>query len=184
MASAARVPIAIAGVVIAAVLLQRSRRLIAASRHLPAPNEARKKTNRSIWIKFWINFVFEIVLLNIAIMLLSAPSQQVYWVPAISLVVGLHFLPMARFMNVPSYWFCGVVLMLGAAATAFAIGSRAAAPTQLVALESLFNAMVLWATAAWGLRSIESADAAHADADIGSAACALCNGQFQGNADT
>src|SRR3546814_10851401 len=74
---------------------------------------------------------------------------------------------MARFMNVPSYWFCGVVLMLGAAATAFAIGSRAAAPTLLVALESLFNAMVLWATAAWGLRSIESADAAHADADAG-----------------
>src|SRR3546814_7631485 len=87
--------------------------------------------------------------------------------PSISVVVGLHFLPMARFMNVPSYWFCGVVLMLGAAATAFAIGSRAAAPTQLVALESLFNAMVLWATAAWGLRSIESADAAHADADAG-----------------
>src|SRR3546814_4944362 len=136
------------GGVIAAVLLQRSRRLIAASRRLPAPNEAQKKANRSIWIKFWINFVFEIVLLNIAITLLSAPSQQVYWVPAISLVVGLHFLPMARFMNVPSYWFCGVVLMLGAAATAFAIGSRAAAPTLLVALESLFNAMVLWATAA------------------------------------
>src|SRR3546814_10079781 len=67
---AARVPIAIAGVVIAAVLLQRSRRLIAASRRLPAPNEAQKKANRSIWIKFWINFVFEIVLLNIAITLL------------------------------------------------------------------------------------------------------------------
>src|SRR3546814_16869274 len=59
MASAARVPIAIVGVVIAAVLLQRSRRLIAARRRLPAPNEAQKKANRSIWIKFWINFVFE-----------------------------------------------------------------------------------------------------------------------------
>src|SRR3546814_4186577 len=76
MASAARVPIAIAGVVIAAVLLQRSRRLIAASRRLPAPNEAQKKANRSIWIKFWINFVFEIVLLNIAITLLSARSEE------------------------------------------------------------------------------------------------------------
>src|SRR3546814_16566642 len=66
MASAARVPIALVGVVIAAVLLHRSRRLIAASSRLPAPKEAQKKANRSIWIKFWITFVFEIALQKFA----------------------------------------------------------------------------------------------------------------------
>lgn len=156
MADTARIAIAIVGVVIAALLLQRSRRLIAASRRLPAPDDAQRKANRKVWIKFWINFVFEIVLLNVAINLLSAPAQQVYWIPAISLVVGLHFLPMARFMNVPSYWACGGALMLGAAATAFAIHMRVAEPTMLVALEAIFNALVLWATAAWGLRLTSS----------------------------
>src|SRR3546814_13195005 len=78
MASAARVPIAIAGVVIAVVLLQRSRRLIAASRRLPAPNAAQNKANPSILIKFLVNFVFEIVSLNLALHLLPAQPQQAY----------------------------------------------------------------------------------------------------------
>lgn len=164
LVSSARVPIAIIGVVIAAVLLQRARRLLAASHRLPAPDEDQKRTQRMVWIRFWINFVFEIVLLNIAITLLSAPALQVYWVPAISFVVGLHFLPMARFMNVPSYWLCGGALMLGAAVTAAAIRIGAAAPTLLVALESLLNALILWATAAWGLRALAAPGDASADA--------------------
>lgn len=164
LGNSARVPIAIIGVVIAAVLLQRARRLIAASHQLPAPDEMQKRANRTVWMKFWINFVFEIVLLNVAINLLAAPAQQVYWVPAISLVVGLHFLPMARFMNVPSYWLCGVALMLGAAASATAIAMSVTAPTLLVSLESIFNAMVLWATAAWAVRAVAAPgnDSTHA----------------------
>ncbi|HET8881029.1 MAG TPA: hypothetical protein VFM56_02545 [Solimonas sp.] len=150
----ARIPIAIAGLVIAAVLLQRARRLLAASRDLPAPDAAQRTANRRVWVRFWINFVFEIVLLNLAINLLAAPSLHVYWIPAISLVVGLHFLPMARFLDVPSYWACGGAMMLLAAATALALHRDWMAPNLLVATEAMLNAAILWATALHGLRAI------------------------------
>jgi hypothetical protein len=60
-------------------------------------------------------------LLNLAVNLLRQPAQRVYWIPAISLIVGLHFLPMASFLRVPSYWGCGVAMMGTAIAVTFAI---------------------------------------------------------------
>src|SRR3546814_20568648 len=61
LANGARVPIAIIGVVLAAVLLQRARRLIAARHRLPAPDDGQVRSQRMVWIQFWINFGFEIV---------------------------------------------------------------------------------------------------------------------------
>src|SRR3546814_10117922 len=48
LANGARVPNAIIGVVIAAVLLQRARRLIAASNRLPAPAEDQERAHRRV----------------------------------------------------------------------------------------------------------------------------------------
>jgi hypothetical protein len=153
LAGPLRIVLAIGALVIAALLLRQSRRLIAASRRLPAPDDNAVAANRHTWIKFWINLVFEIVLLNVAINLLQAPPLHVYWIPAISLVVGLHFLPMARFMNVPSYWICGGVMIAVAGMTAIGINAGIATPTMLIAIEALSNAIILWVTVGWGIRS-------------------------------
>jgi hypothetical protein len=106
---------------------------------------------------FWINFGVEIVLLNVALNLLASPSLHVYWIPAISLVVGLHFLPMARFFSVPSYWVCGAAMIGTAVAVTLGIWSGSGTPGLLVAGEALINAAILWTTAAWGVFKVARA---------------------------
>lgn len=150
---AVRFVFGLAGLAVAIVLLVASRRLIAAARRLPAPDAAARAANRRIWVLFWINFAVEIALLNIAIKLLAQPALHIYWIPAISLVVGLHFLPMARFFGVPSFVACGAAMIGVAAAVAFVIQTGVDAPQLYVAGEALANAVILWVTAAWGLRA-------------------------------
>ena len=60
---------------------------------------------------------------------------------------------MAGFFSVPSYLGGGAAMMGMAAATAFAMKSGASSPAWLVAGEAIGNAIILWAMAAWGLRT-------------------------------
>jgi hypothetical protein len=71
--------------------------LIATARTLSAPDAAARLAARRLWRLFWINFAVEIVLLNVVVNLLARPALHIYWIPAISFIVGLHFLPMASF---------------------------------------------------------------------------------------
>jgi hypothetical protein len=148
-----RVTVGLVGLVTVVLLLLASRHLIASAQSLPAPNAAAQSANRCVWTLFWINFAVEIVLLNVAIGLLAQPALHIYWIPAISLVVGLHFLPMASFFRVPSYWVCGAA-MIGVAVTITLVLRSEIAPLQLyAAVEALINAVILWSTAAWGIRT-------------------------------
>ena len=149
-----RVPLGLIGLVIVLFLLRWSRQLLASSRNLPEASSAQRAVSRGAWKWFWVNLVAEIVLLNVAVNLLAAPALRIYWIPAISLVVGLHFLPMARFFSVPSYWVCGGAMVMVAALTMLGVRSAlVAAPFVLVAVEAIVNAFILWATAAWGLQT-------------------------------
>lgn len=148
-----RFAIGLAGLGAAVALLVASRRLIASARRLPAADAAARAANRRVWTLFWVNFAVEIVLLNIAINLLARPALHIYWIPAISLVVGLHFLPMARFFGVPSFVACGAAMIVVAAAVALAIRAGLDSPQLYVAGEALANAVILWVTAAWGIRA-------------------------------
>lgn len=148
--------VGLVGLVAVVILMAASRRLVASARNLPASNAAAQSTNRRVWTLFWINFVVEIALLNVAIALLADPAMHVYWIPAISLVVGLHFLPMARFFSVPSYWVCGAVMIGVAGTTTLVLRSDVASPELYAAAEALINAVILWSTAAWGIRTARS----------------------------
>ena len=148
-----RVPLGLIGLAVVVCLLRASRQLVALSRGLPEATSAEGAASRRAWKWFWLNLVAEIILLNVAIILLGAPELRIYWVPAISLVVGLHFLPMASFFGVPSYRVCGGAMVGVAALTTLGLrSSLVAAPLGLVAAEAVVNAFILWATAAWGLR--------------------------------
>ena len=158
-----RVPLGLIGLAVVISLLRWSRQLIAASRNLVEATPPEHAASRRAWSWFWLNLVAEIVLLNVAINLLAAPALRVYWIPAISLVVGLHFLPMAKFFGVPSYWICGGAMVGAAALTTLGIReSLLTAPLVLVAIEAIVNAFILWATAAWGLRTTFAATQASA----------------------
>ena len=148
------VPAVLLGLVeLAAVLwlLISAKQLIVAARGLPAPDAAAKDANRRVWRLFWINLAAEIALINAAVFLLSSPELHRYWVPAISLAVGLHFLPLASILSVPSYWTCGLAMMGMAAVIAVVLALDLSSPQLSVASEAMFNAVVLWSTAAWGI---------------------------------
>ena len=148
-----RIPLGLLGLATVVPLLRGSRRLIILARSLPAPDAAALAANRRTWTLFWINLGVEIVLINLALVLLSRPALQPYWVPAISFVVGLHFLPMASFFAVPSYWGGGAAMIGTAAAISLAMRSAVVAPPLLIAGEAVGNAVILWSMAAWGLRT-------------------------------
>ncbi|MEO6871649.1 MAG: hypothetical protein ABI233_05450 [Chthoniobacterales bacterium] len=126
--NAVRVLLVLLGATIVIPLLLGSKRLIAASRKMPVPNADELAASRRVWKLFWLNFVFEIVLLNIAINLFQAPSLRIYWIPAISFVVGLHFLPMTKFFAVSSYWITRGAMIVVAVATALAMRSGTVSP--------------------------------------------------------
>ena len=148
-----RMPLGLLGLGIVVFLLNRSRRLLAISRQLPAPEATARATNRRVWKWFWLNLLIEIVLLNVAINLLVHPSQRIYWIPAISFVVGLHFLPMARFFAVSAYWLCGGA-MIGAAGLTV-VGLRFGGPSSaVVGAEAVANAFILWGTAGWVMHTV------------------------------
>ena len=151
--NAVRVPVGLLGLGIVVFLLKRSRRLLANGRQLPPPDAAARVASRRVWKWFWLNFLVEIVLLNVAISLLAKPSLHIYWIPAISFVVGLHFLPMARFFEAPSYRLCGGAMIGGTALTLTAL-RLGGSPFVVIGVEAIMNAFILWATAGWAMRSM------------------------------
>ena len=147
------IPLGVAGLVSVGWLLRRAQALIGTTGNTAAAEPAARAASRRIWKWFWLNLVVEIVLLNVAVNVLSAPEQRIYWIAAISCVVGLHFLPMAVFMDVPSYWLCGGAMIALALAAAAALAWFSLPGPGVVAAESIGNAFILWATVAWGVRT-------------------------------
>lgn len=145
------------GLVVVLWLLACSGRLLVIARRLPAPSAAARATNWRTWTLFWANFSLEIILLNVAINLLNSPALHVYWLPAISLVVGLHFLPLAAIFAAPSYWACGTAMVAVAGATVAAVHRGPSLVQSLVAAEAICNALILWGTAAWSVLTTQHA---------------------------
>jgi hypothetical protein len=151
------------------MLILAARRLMQRARSLPGPDAAQQARGRRQRLGFIAVLVGEIVLLNVAVALLSAPALRVYWVPAIALVVGVHFLPLAWLFRMKAFWACGVAMMAAAAGATLVIHSDAGSTEVVLAVESMVNAAILWLTAAFSMRSLgarmEEGSARHSSAD-------------------
>lgn len=145
-----------AAIILTIALVVVSARVMLQVRTMPAAAAAAIAVNKRAWRWFWLNLIGEIVLLNVAITLLEAPHRRVYWIAAISGVVGLHFLPMAIFFRTKSYWFVGVAMMVGAVVAASFIARSGMSAADIASIEALANAVILWSSlgpAALSLRS-------------------------------
>lgn len=120
---------------------------------MTGPTPEQRAAGRRIWRWFWLNLLGEIVLLNVAINLLAAPGLRIYWIPAISAVVGLHFLPMARFFRVRNYYAVGAAMIAGAAVAAILIARNPHAAPALIHGEAVVNAAILWIALGTGIRA-------------------------------
>ncbi|QYE33473.1 MULTISPECIES: hypothetical protein [Sphingosinicellaceae] len=120
------------------------------ARLLPSATAGQVLARRRIWRMFWLNLVAEIILLNVAVSLLASPDRRAFWIPAISVVVGLHFWPMAVFFRVRSYWFVGGAMIAIAAVVSFVVINHPDSTSAAVHGEGLGNALVLWIALATG----------------------------------
>jgi hypothetical protein len=99
---------------------------------------------RNVWRWFALNLVVEIAMLNVAVSLTIENGRPAYLVPALSIAVGLHFLPMAWMFPGRRYLLTGFA-MLGVAALVIAAGPPSIA---IAGLEAAANAVILWGTIA------------------------------------
>lgn len=65
---------------------------------------------------FWVVFAAEMVLIFVAVNVCISTGHPSLQLPAIAAIVGLHFLPLARIFQIPSYFVTGFALTLFAIA--------------------------------------------------------------------
>lgn len=128
-------------------------RILRYARSLPkAVSPEDKAIGKKIGIWFGIVFGIESVLIALASILLSIFQLDRFIASAIALIVGIHFLPLARLFRVPTYYITGALLIMLAliAIVALLLGLTIAGPSPYN--WSLFVGMgvtlVLWLTGA------------------------------------
>jgi hypothetical protein len=133
-----------AGAAIAIVLIALCLQRLIAWRKILSPDDpiaAAKGKRAGMW--FGIIFTAEGLLIGLAAALLSHLGLS-DWIPiAAAIIIGLHFLPLARLFEVPLYYWTGALSVLGMLASSLIPDSG----TRTLCA-SLLMAAVLWLTAA------------------------------------
>lgn len=131
---------ALSGTLLAAGMatIRRGRRLSLAT---VVGDSARRGMRRGfIWVLFG-----EIAALNVAAYLLIGHHMVQYLAPAFTLIVGLHFLPLAKIFRAP-YYFATAMVMMSAGVVAVAAIATGSAATTANGMVDLACAAALWAT--------------------------------------
>ena len=137
------------GIVATAVLLFASARLRrSAPEHVdaaPARVDGFAEAQKGLrWV-----VVLEAVVVVVVIRLLVMADLQPYVAPAIAVVVGLHFLPLARLFRTPTHYFTATLLVVtglgGTVGLSMGVGSWS--PRAWDAGVDFFSAAVLWCSA-------------------------------------
>lgn len=102
---------------VTALLLAGCVQLVSRARHLPRRSDPAAARRRTGW--FLLVVLLEIVAINVIVLTLAMHHLDAYQMPAIALVVGLHFFPLARVFAMPHY------VLTGAVMTAASIGGIA-----------------------------------------------------------
>jgi len=118
---------------------------IRSGRRLSRTTGIRDAAPRGMRGKFTLVLIGEVAALNVAAYLLIGHHMAQYLAPAVAVVVGLHFLPLAKIFRAPHYFVtAGVMTLAGIlAAVAMANGSSA---TTANGIADLLCAMALWGT--------------------------------------
>jgi hypothetical protein len=124
-------------------------RLIRAGRHRPACPDPSAARRRRGW--FLVVLVIEIVAINLIVGALSVHHMDGYRMPAVALIVGLHFFPLARVFAMPHYLLTGA-LMTGASGLGIAMLASGFNALLCNTGVDFICAVTLWTTALLTLR--------------------------------
>jgi hypothetical protein len=112
---------------------------------LPGPRRMRQVASNRFRVFGQVN-ASQAVAIVVAVVLLGRFGQWVYIPAAVCLVVGLHFLPLARTFAQPQYWWTGGLLIaLALIGTMTLLGGIDAANSRV--LVGFGASVVLWTTA-------------------------------------
>ena len=128
-----------------AALLLAGIALIHRSRQVPRTLDASPAPQRRTSHHFPAIFAAEIVAMNVVAHVLVGHHLQQYLIPAIAIIVGLHFYPLARLFRAPRFNVTASLMTLaGTGGVGCIAGGIAAAP--VVALVGVVCAITLWGT--------------------------------------
>jgi hypothetical protein len=142
LAAPPALPLAVASVVALVLVVLSVRRIVTAGR-LPRGNDAEMaRRGRNTGIAFGVIFTLEGALIALGAVLLARARQPLWIPPMAALVVGLHFLPLARVFGVPLYYWTG-----GATVAWALLASAIPEPVARLLLLGLGVGIILWVTA-------------------------------------
>jgi hypothetical protein len=124
--------------------------LVRRSRQLPRAIDASPQQQRHTGRRFAVIFAAEIIAMNIAAYVLSGHHLEQYLIPAIAIIVGLHFYPLANLFRAPRYHITASLMTLaGVGGAVFIACGFATAP--VIADVGALCAITLWVTglASW-----------------------------------
>jgi hypothetical protein len=136
---------ALAVAVLSGTLLFAGVATIREGRRLSRATATREAGPRGMRRQFVVVLAWEILALNVAAYLLIGHQMVQYLAPAVALVVGLHFLPLAKIFRAPHYYATATAMTLAGIAAAMAIATGNAAVTTDGILD-LACAIALWGT--------------------------------------
>lgn len=132
-------------------------------RAAPIRHEVTRPRHRKWW-KFLPVLVIEIVALNLVVAALQRNGLMSYLLPAIAIIVGLHFYPLARIFRAPFLHITATLMALAGVAAVLAILSGQP-PARVNAMVAAISALTLWVTVAVDWLRLRSAHAVpHVDA--------------------
>lgn len=134
-------PIAVVLVVLVTAMLGTAA-LLAQRRAVPAPEAEQHRVGRLVGRAS----AAEGLAIPIGIVVLNVLNRGEYIAPMVALIVGLHFLPLAKWLPAPAYYVTAVALVAVAA-----YGASVSSPGQRNLVVGASAGVVLWLTSAWVL---------------------------------
>ncbi|QBD83262.1 hypothetical protein EPA93_47790 [Ktedonosporobacter rubrisoli] len=135
--------------IISLVLIISGVYMLVQARRLPKHTSIEaQKQGRSVAKRFYLVFALEVIAIFIAARSLSMFNHSELIIPVIGLVVGLHFLPLAKLFGIRLYYLSGLLLSLLAILTILAqlVGVTPGTVGTWSSIDGLGNAIILWLT--------------------------------------
>lgn len=114
------------------------------------PNFEEKNRNRKRKIYFLVNFIIEIILLNICFYYLTKYNLNAILIFSIAIIVGLHFIPMAIFLKTKQFYICSAIMIVSG--VFFISISNSLENLNFQILQSLVCGIALWLTVGLSIR--------------------------------
>ena len=131
-------------VLITAGMCWSAARQIQRARQMPKPTVATQPiaAERETGREFEIVLALEWIPILVAVIIFNRIRRPDFILPTIALIVGLHFIPLARVFAVPLYYASGIAIMV------VAIASFVSKPPARQAIACIGSGVALWVTAA------------------------------------